>query len=146
MAAVHSSMKYPSKYSNGKQVSAAQYITEIICEHYAKKNKLDLYYRFWTSKNWSQFYRNQIASANKLIKQHSEDSVIRALNSEEARNIYSLRAPHLSDIIEKHKRIISTENKTLKTNINRNTVGSGGRQSYKKKNILDKLEDIDNES
>jgi len=31
--------KYISKYSNNKFVSAAQYITEIICEHKAKKDK-----------------------------------------------------------------------------------------------------------
>ena len=29
--------KYISKYSNNKEVTAAQYITEIICEHYAQK-------------------------------------------------------------------------------------------------------------
>lgn len=33
--------KFPSRYSNGKQVSAAQYITELICENKAKINKED---------------------------------------------------------------------------------------------------------
>ena len=33
------SKKYPSRYSNGKEISAAQYITEFICEKMADKNK-----------------------------------------------------------------------------------------------------------
>ena len=41
---------YPSRYSNGKTVSAAQYITELICEHKANIEKLDLHYKFWTNK------------------------------------------------------------------------------------------------
>ena len=49
-----------SKYSNGVQVSDAQYITEIICENFAKKNKKDLHYRFWLEKSWSKFYKSQI--------------------------------------------------------------------------------------
>ena len=32
--------KYPSKYSNGKSVSASQYITELICE-----KELNIYLR-----------------------------------------------------------------------------------------------------
>ena len=42
--------KYPSKYSNNKTVSAAQYITEIICEKKAKREGKDLHYIFWLNK------------------------------------------------------------------------------------------------
>ena len=49
------SKKYISKYSNDKLISAAQYITEIICERKAVKDKQDLHYRFWISKEWSKF-------------------------------------------------------------------------------------------
>jgi len=45
--------KYISKYSNGKQVSAAQYITELICENKARIEQKDLHYRFWNNKEWS---------------------------------------------------------------------------------------------
>ena len=57
-------MKYPSRYSNEKFVSAAQYITEMICEKKAKIDKEDLHHRFWTNKKWSSFFRNQIATAH----------------------------------------------------------------------------------
>jgi hypothetical protein len=61
---------YPSKYSNGKFVSAAQFITEMICENKAVKENKDLHYRFWSNKQWASFYRSQIASAHKLLKEY----------------------------------------------------------------------------
>ena len=45
-------MKYISKYSNGKEVSAAQYITELICENKAKQDKKDLHYKFDHDWDW----------------------------------------------------------------------------------------------
>ena len=83
--------KYPSRYSNGKLVSAAQYITEIICENKARIDKLDLHFRFWTNKKWSRFYRDQIATANKLLKNFDSKAIVKALNDTAAKNIYSLR-------------------------------------------------------
>ena len=71
-------MKYISKYSNGKEVTAAQYITEIICEKKAKIDKVDLHFRFWTTKKWDKFYRNQIGTANKLLEQYSDKAIIKA--------------------------------------------------------------------
>ena len=50
--------KYPSRYSNGKQVSAAQYITEVICEHKAKIDGLDLNYKFWINIKIVKFVKN----------------------------------------------------------------------------------------
>jgi hypothetical protein len=137
-------MQYISKYSNGKKVSAAQYITEIICEHYAKKEKYDLHYRFWTTNKWSLYYRNQIATANQLVKKYEDTVIVRALNSDEAKNIYSLRAPHLKDIIEKYQSIVASENKVLKTPINR-CDNYQSRKSYNKKNILDTLKETEDE-
>jgi hypothetical protein len=142
--------KYYSKYSNGKTVSAAQYITEIICERKATKDKLDLHYRFWLQKSWAMFYRNQIASANKLVKQYPPQAIIKALNSDVGRKIYSLRAPHLVGMIEQQVKIIAANQsknasiskkmdiKESKDVVFQNNIG--------KKNILSKLKELDNES
>lgn len=137
--------QYPSKYSNGKSVSAAQYITEIICEKKAKLNKQDLYYRFWTNKEWEKFYRDQIASANKLLKKFSDTSIIRALNSSKTQKIYSLRAPFLIPIIEAEEKIFQSENKELSIDLNRPDKVVFG-ESKKQRNIISKLKDLDNES
>lgn len=140
--------KYPSKYSNGKRVSAAQYITEMICEKKAKKDKIDIHYRFWLNKEWSGFYRNQIASANKLLSKYNETAIIRALSSNKTNNIYSLRYPNLEAIIkdEQTKLEIQTEQiDRLEVNYDRNNQG-GSRQQFKKsKSIISKIEEMDNE-
>jgi hypothetical protein len=138
--------KYPSKYSNGKFVSSAQYITELICEKKAKLNGQDLHFRFWTNKLWSSFYRNQIGSANKLLKKYSDVAIIKALNSAEASKIYSLRAPHLIAIIEQHQQILESSNKVLKIQLDRTENKTYKTSDNNTKNIISKLKDLDHGS
>lgn len=134
--------KYPSRYSNGKDVSAAQYITELICEHKAQLNRIDLHYRFWVTKEWSAYYRNQIGSANKLLEKFHPKAIIKALNDARASKIYSLRAPHLLSIIEEYQRIVEQENTELSIDYDRkdNIVH---RKLTNKPNIISKLRDLE---
>lgn len=138
--------KYPSKYSNGKEVSGAQFITEIICEHKAKIEGKDLHYRFWTTSYWSKFYRNQISSANKLIKTYDTTAIIRALNLPECSKTYSLRSPLLLKFIRQESLKLETENKNFSLDIDRSADKKHKTATFNKnKNIISKLEDIDNE-
>ena len=138
--------KYPSKYSNGKNVTAAQFITEIICERLAKRNKKDLHYRFWISPEWEKQYKGQIGAANKLLGKYDAKDIIDALGSRDGLKIYSLRAPHLESIIEHHIAIkpkVVTKPKV----IDRNLLSKGVQYNTNKtKNILDILKDIDDGS
>lgn len=136
-------MSYISKYSNGKEVSEAQYITELICENKAKKDGADLHYRFWTNKKWNLYYRNQIASANKLLTKYPAKAIIGALKDITAAKIYSLRAPHLIPIIEKHQEILNQANQSLTLEINRANDKSF-RKTRQSNNIISKLKDLDN--
>lgn len=138
--------KYLSKYSNGKTVSAAQYITELICENKAKKDKLDLHYRFWTSKVWASYYRNQIASSHKLLSTYPAKAIINALRSSDAAKIYSLRAPHLPAIIEREQEKLANQNNVISTPICRYTDNKDFRKNNTRNSIISKLKDIDNES
>jgi hypothetical protein len=141
-----SKKQYPSKYSNGKQVSAAQYITEIICERKAETIKKDLHYRFWVNKEWEKFYKDQIASAYRLLKKYSDTAIIRALNSTKASKIYSLRAPFLIPIIEEEEKKLQTQNQELSIKLNRPSNVNFNRHSNNPSNIISKLKDLDNES
>lgn len=134
--------KYISKYSNGKEVSAAQYITELICENKARLEKKDLHYRFWTNKIWSRYYRDQIATANKLLQKYDAKSIVNALKDTQACKIFSLRAPHLTAIIDKHQKLLEAENKNFTLDINRESAGSF-RSATKRNNILSKLKELD---
>ena len=137
-----SNQKYLSKYSNGKEVSAAQYITELICENKARLEKKDLHYRFWTNKIWSKYYRDQIATANKLLQKYDAKSIVNALKDSQASKIFSLRAPHLIAIIDKHQKLLEAENKNFTLDINREAAGSF-RSVTKRNNILSKLKELD---
>lgn len=138
--------KYPSKYSNGKTVSAAQYITEIICEKRAKMNKEDLHYRFWTTKKWASYYKNQIASAHKLLSKYSDIAIVKALNSKGAEKIYSLRAPHLVAMIEQEQNLVDNRNQNLSITIDRKENKVYRKSEQDKNSIISKLKDIDYES
>lgn len=142
---MESKKQYLSKYSNGKKVSAAQFITEIICEKKAKRDKKDLHFRFWLGTEWEKFYRNQIASANALLKKYSDTAIIRGLNNSKAEKIYSLRAPHLPAIIEHEEQKLKNENQELSQAYTRLDNISFNQQAVKR-NIISKLKDIDNES
>lgn len=135
--------KYPSKYSNGKEVSAAQFITEIICERKAQKDKEDLHYRFWVHQKWAAFYRNQIGSAHKLLKQYDPKAIVRALNTDQGKKIYSLRAPHLVAMIEQQDKLIQQENVVLTKPIERKDTIVFGNSQPVAKNIISKLKDLD---
>jgi hypothetical protein len=142
-----SGKKYPSKYSNGKNVTAAQYITELICEKWAKKEKKDLHYRFWLTPEWEKYYRNQIPSAYALLKKFSDIAVIRALNNPKTEKIYSLRAPHLPAIIEQEQHKLDNENQVLSKTYDRpDNVSFRDTQAVQRNNIISKLKDLDNES
>jgi hypothetical protein len=134
--------KYHSKYSNGKTVSAAQYITELVCENKAKKDKLDLHYRFWTTKIWEKYYKDQIASSYKLIKKYPAKAIIAALRSHEGQKIYSLRAPFLLPIIESKERSIASENTELTIDLDR-TDKTTFRKTLPKNNIISKLKELE---
>jgi hypothetical protein len=138
-------MKFISRYSNNKEVSAAQYIVELICEKKAKIEKKDLHYRFWLTKEWEKYYKNQIATAHKLVKKYNPIAIVKALQDSKTAKTYSLRAPFLKSIIEQHQQILESQNKEFSKSIDRSD-----HKTYKKnqpsKNILSTLEDIDNES
>jgi hypothetical protein len=137
---------YLSKYSNGKTVSEAQYITELICENKAKKDKEDLHYRFWISKKWENFYKNQIASAHKLLKQYTAKAIISAIKNEKSKNTYSLRSPFLLEIIKQAQSDINKENNELTLKLNRKENIKFDNKNKKSNGLLSKLKDIENES
>jgi len=138
--------QYLSKYSNDKLVSPAQYITELICENKAKKDKKDLHYRFWLTKEWEMYFRNQIATAHKLLKKYGDVAIVRALKDQRASKIYSLRAPHLVPIIEEEQAKLNGENTTLSIELQRPAQINFDIKKKTTKNIVSKLKDIDNES
>jgi len=139
---------YPSRYSPDKLVSAAQYITELICEKKAKVDSNDLPKQFWQLPKWAPFYRMQIVAANGLLKIYHPTAIIRALQSTKAYGIFSLRAPHLDAIIKEEQarfELAEKQRSQAVSTVKRNTLDSVPRPRQQKKSHLDRLREIDGE-
>lgn len=95
--------KYPSRYSPQGFVTAAQYVVELCCEKKARKEKKDLPTQFWQLPEWQKFYKSQVNSANKLVKQYGELAVIAALKNPKSSWMYSLRCTGFEAICSEQK-------------------------------------------
>jgi len=138
--------KYPSRYSDDKKVTAAQYLAELMCERQAEKNKKELPKRFWNLPHWTKKFKSQLFAAYGLLKLYDEAAIIRALKSKEARYIYSLRAPTLDDIIKEQQHMLELDKAKAKdkdTNVVRKDVKAKPREHRVKNTIFDKLSELD---
>jgi hypothetical protein len=135
-----SKKKYPSRYSNGKEIAAAQYLAEMMCERMAQKNRKELPQRFWNQPEWKKSYRSQLLAAQGLLKIYDESVVIRAVKN--LKGIYSLRAPSLDDAIKEEKKKAEA-NKDKKANVKRVDTKAKPRQHRTRKTQLGKLKELD---
>jgi hypothetical protein len=92
-----------SKYkheSTGDYCTCAAYIAEIMCRKNAEnKNVGSLPYKFWNKKPWDWTFKKQLFMANKLLKEFSEEAVVKAINSDKFKKIFSLNHPNALSII-----------------------------------------------
>lgn len=131
---------YQSRFTDSF-VTAAQYITELICEKHAHSvYDGDLPRQFWKIKKWEKYYKYQIGHANRLVKKFPAKAIIDALLSPQTRKVYSLANPTLEYIIrefvKKEDPVINPER-----NIPDSTREKPRRQT--RKNIVSKLKDLD---
>ena len=91
----YNTKKYKSS-STGEPCTAAQYIAEIVCiRKKERENTGSLAFKFWNNA-FKKEYQTQIRVANKLIKKFSEKALLKYLNSDKGRNVYSLGFLHKS--------------------------------------------------
>jgi hypothetical protein len=135
--------KYPSRYSPGGYVTAAQYILELVCEKQASRQRIELPIKFWNLPEWRNTFVKQLRMVHKLLKKYSEKAIIRAINKN---NIYSLFASWLEAKIQQEQRLLDVE--STKENISdaivRPTTIVFQRESRPIKNKLSKLMELDN--
>lgn len=84
--------KHTSKWGGGF-VTSAQYLAELICENIAKKNKKNLFNRFWQTEAWEKTFQWQIICANRLLKKYHPSVLIKVLSDSQYKHkIISLGA------------------------------------------------------
>mgnify|MGYP003349038015 CR=1 FL=1 len=92
-------MGFKSKYGPNENLSIEKYLTELMCERKAKKEKRTLLHFFWREDYWKKFYAQQIIAAKALLKLYSEKAILNAINNKTVNWVYSLRSPQLIPIL-----------------------------------------------
>ncbi len=94
--------KYKSSFS-GRDVTAAQYLAETMCNRQAIKKKERLVDKFWNTPKWRMPFKQQILAAHALLKIYEPEEIIAAIMRKDALWIFSLRFPGLNQIILEEK-------------------------------------------
>ena len=106
------------------------------------KNEGALAFKFWSSPPWDWTFKRQLYAANALLKKFPESAVVRAINSDELKSVFSLNNVRVLPVVKKYNLIIKEElSKSQKLDI----VDSSKprKKTYGKKSILNRLRDID---
>jgi len=131
--------------STGDHCTCAAYVAEIMCKKNAEnKNEGSLPYKFWSKKPWDWTFKRQLFVANKLIKKFSEAGIVKAITSNEFRKIFSLNHPQAERIIRKYHLIAEEQSKAEKQEVVYTENPTVRKKTYGKKNILQKLRNIEN--
>jgi hypothetical protein len=101
-----------SKYkheSTGDYCTCAAYVAEIMCRKNAEnKNVGSLPFKFWNKKPWDWTFKKQLFVATKLIKEFGEEALVKAVNSDDFKSIFSLNHPKVPTIVCKFHKIVQT--------------------------------------
>lgn len=138
-----------SKYkheSTGEYCTCSAYVAEIMCRKNAEnKNVGSLPYKFWSKKPWDWTFKRQLFAANKILKDKSitEEALVKAVLSDEFKRIFSLNHPKAIGIIKRYQLLLNDRpKKAQKMDVKKNAKHR--KKSLGRKNILDKLRDIEN--
>jgi len=134
-------MKYQSRYSPDKEITAAQYIIELLCEKKAQFDGYELPLKFWTLPEWKAFFKKNLRKVHSLLKKYDVRAIINALNSPLMKNRYSIFSKYLENIIQQEEKKLVQDTKP--SIINRQTVHSKIRSRQPTNNIIDKLNQLD---
>ena len=135
-----------SKYkhqSTGEYCTCAAYVAEMMCMRNAEnKNQGSLPYKFWSKKPWDWTFRRQINAAYNLLKQFSEEALVKAVSSKEFSRIFSLNHPKAAGIIRRYQLLL--DNRTDKVQeIKVKKDAKHQKKKFGKRNILDTLRKIE---
>jgi len=137
-----------SKYkheSTGDYCTCAAYVAEIMCKRNAEnKNVGSLPYKFWSKKPWDWTFKKQLWAAGKILKNYSEEALVKAIHSNDFKGIFSLNHPKVSGIISKFELLLSKEREKESQEIEVIKNPKARKKSYGGKNILNKLRKIEN--
>lgn len=136
--------KVTSKIS-GREITQAQYITELVCSRlYKKEEGVEAPVAFWRkSGEWTNKYKTQIVRANALLRMYDFDVIIKILNQETW--MWSLFNGKLEKLLVREQKIYDKTTKKLKEKeiVIEKQETFRKKQFGKKKTNLNKLRDME---
>jgi len=139
-----------SKYKHqttGDYCTCAAYLAEMMCLRLAEyKNEGNLAYKFWNKKPWDWTFKQQLFTANSLIKKYGELAVVKAVNSPYLSKVFSLKHKSVVPEIKKQLKILEEQAKRQKEkeDIEVKDNPQTRKKSYGKKSKLNKLRELKN--
>ena len=131
-----------SKYkhtSTGDYCTCAAYLAEMMCLRLAEhKNEGNLTHKFWNKKPWDWTFKQQLFTANSLIKKYGELAVVKAVNSPLLSKVFSLKNKRVVPEIKRQLKIIE-EQANKKQELDVKEKPTARKKSYGKKTGLNKL-------
>ena len=131
-----------SKYKHqttGDYCTCASYLAELMCIRLAEyKNEGNLGYKFWNKKPWDWTFKQQLFTANSLIKKYGELAVVKAVNSPFLSKVFSLKNKRVVPEIKRQLKIIE-EQANKKQELDVKEKPTARKKSYGKKTGLNKL-------
>jgi len=106
-------------------------------------NEGSLAYKFWNTKKWKRTYINQVTKANKLVEKYDERAIVKFLNSDRGKRIYSLRFPNLEDMIAEEERKLETLDESSNTADYKDSSRSQPRKPFGKQSDMSRLRNLD---
>ena len=135
-----------SKYkhqSTGDYCTCASYLAELMCVRLAEhKNEGKLGYKFWNKKPWDWTFKQQLFTANTLIKKYGESAVVKAVNSPYLSKVFSLKNKRVVPEINRQLKLIQ-EQKNKKQELEVKEKPTVRKSAYGKKSKLNKLRGLD---
>ena len=137
-----------SKYkheSTGDYCTCAAYVAEIMCKRNAEnKNQGSLPFKFWNKKPWDWTFKKQMWAAQKILKEYSEEALVKAIHSDEFKGIFSLNHPKCIGIISKYEILLKEQESKPKQEIEVKKNATTRKKGYGGKNLLNKLRKLEN--
>ena len=131
---------YPSRYSPNKEITAAQYILDLVCERKAKSQNKELPIHFWNLPEWQKFFKMQLRRVHALLKKYDASAIIAAINK--CYKLWSILPAWFEEKVKIEQEILKKMPIVDVQPINRN-IEKTGVDIPKDKTLKDKLLDLD---
>lgn len=128
--------RYPSKYGGGN-ITAAQFLAELACEHDALRKSQKLPNKFWNHNKWKKHFLSQVQAAYGILKIYDPEVIINVFSNNP--QLYSLRSVKLDALCDQEQRKINNMKDNLPAPIQTDESSTVRKPFRKNKSKLGKL-------